>query len=66
MAMIIEQAGHYIVTINSNAGVQYAHVELPAGYDTASHPAIREIKSGPHPDAPTAWQEHRRKLTSNG
>jgi hypothetical protein len=65
MAMIIEQDGHYIVTIHSNAGVQYAHVELPTGYDTAGHPAILEIHTGPHPDAPTAWQEHH-KLISNG
>jgi hypothetical protein len=58
MAMIIEQAGHYIVSINSNNGVQWAHLELPVGYDTGTHPAIQEIHTGPHADAPTAWQEH--------
>jgi hypothetical protein len=58
--MIIQQAGHYIVRVQSNQGTQFAHMELPANYDTDSHPLFREVHTGPHPDAVTAWIEHRR------
>lgn len=58
--MIIKEAGHYIVQVVSNQGTQFAHMELPAGYDTDTHPLFREIHTGPHADAVAAWIEHRR------
>lgn len=58
--MIIRKTGHYIVRVVSNQGVQFAHLELPEGYNTDTHPLIGEIHTGPHEDAVLAWLEHRK------
>ena len=57
--MKITQAGHYIVRIRGSAGIQYAHMELPADYETDSHGMIEEITAGPETEAIGAWSAHR-------
>jgi len=59
--MRIEKKGHYIVRVLNNSGVQYAHMELPEGYDTDQHGFIQEIHAGPHDDELQAWAAHRER-----
>jgi hypothetical protein len=59
--MTISRGGHFIVRVKSTVGVQFAHMELPDGYEIDSHGWIAEVHTGPQPDAETAWREHLRK-----
>ena len=50
---------HFLVRVDTGIGEQYAHMVLSGTYTKgqrlADDPVRKEIVSGPHPDAESAW-----------